>query len=377
MTDLFKEFNWNNETAAKGEFHEWNALLTRNLSIKGIVYCLTEDQTSLYRPIDPGPEPSSSVDRREWLKFMNSYHVEMRKFHANFDTAIGMLRATLKYGSKAAADVEAALLPPSPFLQVIDPQAPAPPVEPWTPERAFRAAYSKLTSAYAPRDSTDVSTIRRNLQDLSDTSSGGFHPYASEFVRLHLQLVNANATPTPTELAEWVKHGIRNEDIKRLLASTILITNPDATYEVIFSTVRTYLKNLGDIDPYKSAIASPTSKPLVTLAAAVVTPPRPGSGPQAPRCTKCWRTGHKFNDCVARTCSICKTSIEGLDYCPKYKSHQERGTNFVPQFLLAKQHPASDTTVPVPTTETLTVKQARKALQVALAASKKQKLDKK
>jgi len=120
-----KEFHWDNEKLNKGEYHEWYALLRRNLSTRGIVYCLNADHTALYRPTEPiQPADPDRQDSYERLKA--SYDAEMRRFHASFDPAIGLLRSSFTYASKAANDLELA-------LQVVG-----------SPEIKFRNALARL-----------------------------------------------------------------------------------------------------------------------------------------------------------------------------------------------------------------------------------------
>jgi hypothetical protein len=373
MTDstTIKEFNWNSEQAAKSEFPEWSSLFTRNLSLKGIVYTLTETHTNIYRPLSPGPEPVNAADRREWVKLAATYATELRKFHSAFDQAIGVLRASFKYGSKASADVEAALLNPPQGIQAED----------WTPEVRFRTAFSMLTHRYCPRDSTDVSTLRRSIQELTDINSGGFHAYASEFTKLHLQLRTANAEPTPTELTEWVKKGIENQEVRRHLAATILRGPVQPTFEEIFTEVRTFLKNMGDdCDPYRTSKSGPTSKPLVAARIDI----------EPIKCTRCWRQGHLWKKCTAKTCFACGKLIEGEKFCSNYANHTVPGTNWAPKHLLkpSASSPAKASSVPVtpqPHIQAVTpsptgsvadeIKRTRKALSALLKQSKKQKTD--
>jgi hypothetical protein len=46
-----------------------------------------------------------------------------------------------------------------------------------------------LRTSYAPRNETDTTTLRRQLQELSDEIDGGFHEYANQFVRIYTELI--------------------------------------------------------------------------------------------------------------------------------------------------------------------------------------------
>lgn len=354
-----KAFNWNSEQSAKAEYPDWFNQLTCNLSLKGIVYCLNQHSTNRYRPLEIGPQPMQAAQLAEWRKRQQAYQSSMIKFHTAFDMAIGLLRRSLKYPSKAATDIEEALNVP----QNIDPQE-------WSPELQFRAAMEVLKK-YAPRDATDVSEIRSLLQNLSDTNEGGFHTYATEFVKLLQQLKSANAVPTATELSEWVKKSLKNEDVKRHLSATVLRTLEPATYETIFDEVRLYLKNMGDADPYKSAKGGPVSKPMVAAGTFI-----------EKRCTRCWRNGHSWNQCTAKTCSSCSKPLEGK-FCGNYANHTVPGTNWAPKFLTTPKSPTpSIPTDPNPVTPSPSnvtqddIKKARKALQVMIKTAKRQKTGK-
>ena len=291
--DPIKEFNWSSETSAKTEYHEWYSHLTRHSSRQGVVFCLTELSTNLYRPIPPLPllPNAGVVDQREYASQNSKYLVEMRDFYKSFDKTIGILRTSLKYGCKASEEVERNLLTPTAGILP----------KHWTPDRQLRAALLMLATSYAPSDSTDVSTLRNQLAELKDEMEGGFYTYSESFVKTHVALVKAGHSPTQIELTEWARKGLRNDSIRHYMAMSLFILNqPSPTFEVIFASVRNFLKILGEnCDPYMSAKAGPVSKPLVAGAASskkTIVPPR---------CTRCWRNGHKYPDCHAKTCYAC------------------------------------------------------------------------
>jgi hypothetical protein len=95
---------------------------------------------------------------REWRKLYQIFWVEQKKFYASFDTAIGILLSMLIYPSKARNDIDIAIC-----------QRPAEiPQAEWTPDKQFQAAMTKLRTSYAPRNETGTTTLRRQLQELSD-----------------------------------------------------------------------------------------------------------------------------------------------------------------------------------------------------------------
>ena len=94
-----------------------------------------------------------------------------------------------------------------------------------------------------------------------------------------------------------------------------------------------------------------------------------------PRCTRCWNKGHVWTDCKAKTCSACKSSIEGFKFCTNYSTHAEKATRFVPKKLLDNN---DDATKPSESSEAATAQQQindlkRKlsAMQASITASEK------
>ena len=356
------EFNWQSETAGKHEYHQLYSLLNRNCG--SYVFTLTHNATERYRPMAPvQPAVGPFTD---YEKLLVNYQMELRMFFSKFDQAISILRSSFKYGCKAAEDIEKALTTIPPNLTE----------EQWNPELQLRAALLKLADNYAPKDATDVASLRLLLSELNDESSGGFYEYSQEFVRIYGALAKAQHVPSATECTEWVKKGLKNSIIKVYLATSVFtIANPSPLYEDIFASVINFLKILGeDSDPYKTVNAGPTSKPTST-AMAVGTK-------QESRCTRCWRTGHKWSECNAKTCSACEnhTRIEGSKYCPQWETHKEKSTRYVPKSLLAKKDSSPKTSktsqdASVPSKEQ--VEEARKAYQAMANAIKKDKKRKK
>jgi len=365
--ETIKEFTWQNDKLAKAkEYQEFHSLFIRHLGVRGITYCVSENDTKLYRPIPPPNNIGTPADR---ARLNQTYQDARRKFLSNFDTALGVLRSFFKTDSYASSLVDegATVMPPD--MEASD----------WTPDRRFRAAYNLIVNKFAPRDSTDVNLLRREIQELTDIKCGGFDEYIAEFHRLYLALVKANATPTTTEAREWVMKSVENVHLKTFLASSVLLYNPEATYEQIFTSVRTHLKLLGTFDPYKTMNSSPVGKPTVTAMFA------DGSN-KSIRCTKCWRPGHLWKQCTALRCSACNQPFNGSQFCTNFKQHGDPLTRWAPPHLLNKRTThdtslaSSDKTNPTVHVVTPTtngdLKAAKRALSVAyqnLKAAKKQK----
>ena len=245
-----------------------------------------------------------------------------------------------------------------------------------------------LNERYCPRDSTDVNILRRTIQEITDINSGGFNKYSAEFTRIHLILKDTPFPPTATELAEWARKSILNMEVKKHLTATVLRGPIPPTYEIIFQEVRTFLKNMGDeCDPYCTTKSGPTSKPLVAARIDIEPTTNPNPSPKPTKCSRCWRQGHNWKDCRAKTCSSCGGSIDGQRICPNWMNHTVLGTNWAPKHLakLSPGPPSAPTTPqiptqavtpsPSPTSNSVSdeIKRTRKALSALIRQAKKQK----
>jgi len=229
MSDKIPTFEWNSEESGKKEFHIFKAALQAHLATRQCQFVLDENAIQINTPLDPGPEPNGAADLREWRKLQKTFWVEQKKFYGLFDMAIGILQSMLVYPSKARNDIDIALC-----------QRPADiPQEQWTPNQQFQAAMEKLRASYAPRNKTDTTTLRRQLQELSDDIEGGFHEYANQFVRIYTELIKSEVPNIvgETKLREWVKAGFKNDQVINHLAATICHHDVAAqpTFEQIFA----------------------------------------------------------------------------------------------------------------------------------------------
>jgi len=145
---------------------------------------------------------------------------------------------------------------------------------------------------------TDTTTLRCQLQKLSDETDGGFHEYANQFVRIYTELIKSEVPNIvgETELREWVKAGIKNDQVMNHLAATICRPDVEAqpTFEKIFTHVRGYLTFQGpNKDPYRVA-----KGPHGTISAnkvKVVMPDKDenGKNKRVVQCTRCWYKEHR------------------------------------------------------------------------------------
>ena len=94
---------------------------------------------------------------------------------------------------------------------------------------------------------------------------------------------------------------------------------------------------------------------------------------------------HIFSDCPAKTCSQCNTPFNNHPFCIKFKTHPQpntrwihpKYTNFSSKNETGKNIGANTVCNPSndPDSHALTIKEARKALNAAIKAGKKHKLN--
>jgi len=204
-----------------------------------------------------------------------------------------------------------------------------------TPDKQFQAAMTKLRTSYTPRNETDTTTLRGQLQELSDEIDGGFHEYANQFIWIDTELIKFEVPNIvgETELREWVKAGIKNDQVINHLAATICRPDVEAqpTLEQIFAHVCGYLTFLGpDKDPYR--VIKGQHGTISDNKVNIVTPEKDegGKNKKVIRCTRCWYKGHQWNACKATKCNVCKTSLStDAKFCPNWENHAEPGTKWI------------------------------------------------
>lgn len=386
MTDKIPAFEWNSEESGKKEFHLFDAALQSNLATRSCRFVLDPNSIAINTPTNPGPEPHSATDLREWRKLQQTYWIERKKFYGSFDTAIGILQSMLVYPSKARNDIDVALRQRPADVEETD----------WTPDRQFLAAMNKLRNSYAPSNETDTTTLRRKLQELSDKVEGGFHEYANQFTRLYTELIKSGVPDVvgATELREWVKAGIKNDQVINYLVTTICRPDVQAqpSFEEIFAFIRGYLTFLGpERDPYR-VVTGPSGKLSVNLASTNDgRQKKTGNERQSTtRCTRCWLNGHRWNLCRSIKCNSCNGMMApDAKFCPNWSNHTEPGTKWIhpshrDSAVSTANQPGANTPASSNTKSTTTAeeqmaaakqafKQARKFLQATVRANKKHK----
>lgn len=372
-----KQFNWTSEIGARGEYDEWEALLKRHLGGNKALFCLTPEGMKSRRPKMPMARPEDTATdevKAEYRRYRAKHEESLIVFYDRCDIAMGILRSTFKFDCKASHDLERAY---ANIPLKDDGKTPLYHEDQWTADKRFSEALKAL-KAYAPQDTADVAHLRKQLSDLKDDQ--GFYSYFQEFTRKLGALDRAGARPSDSELTEWVKAGIQNDVVNNFMATAVItIADPSPTYEVIFNKIEFYLKTRGeDRDPYK-LVKTQTGTTLVSSKATAMAVSRNSVRKEQqedlkPRCTRCWNKGHAWADCKAKTCSACKTPIEGLKYCPRYQTHTEKATRFVPRKILDNTEDVGksveNTDAAATSTQINDLKRKLSALQASLAAKR-------
>jgi len=226
--------------------------------------------------------------------------------------------------------------------------------EDWTPILQLEAGITKLRAVYQRSSVTDIDTVRRQLQNLTDELPGGFADYQREFQRLHAQLIacGVNNAVTADELREWAKRGIKNQTVFNIALSSWLLDNQQATYEQIFSRVALWLQQSPEHDPYKTVgtASGKTSAHAANFRQGAGGQQRdqggwkgnnrrfgnresPGGKPDTVvMCTRCWRTGHSWDKCRSDNCGACAQDflLANCPTCPYWRSHANGSHRFNP-----------------------------------------------
>lgn len=324
-----KQFSWSSVTDAKSEYDEWAATLLAACDREKVGFCINDNFAEYFVPISPTPPAANTQQaQNEYRKELQEYRKALVNYRSKFSAASGYLRSSLAWGTKARMEVDAILdnKPPHP----LDDQGQPITGWEWTPEKAFKAAMKHLKDVYAPSDATDCATLRQKISELNDIEEGGFKTYSERFITYHCALVRAGQEPSPTDCTTWVLQGIQNTTVKGVISALIAAKDPTQalpTFREIFRYIEAYLKSMGDSDPYKATKITASGTTKVSLNATY--------GPQSDiRCTRCWRHGHSWKDCTAKSCSACGKPFHDTKYCIQWESHTDVNTRWAPRHLI-------------------------------------------
>ena len=152
-----KVFNWSDTSKAKPEFTTFMATFRVTLGSKSWV--LSEEQSALFKPAPfllEEPENNHHNRHDKWLIEEEKHAEKTRKYMLDILYAGNCLRACLQYPSMARSEVDQELDKPStvPGQSAI--------------EVNFRAAMALLKEKYSANTTTDIDTLRSELQAMND-----------------------------------------------------------------------------------------------------------------------------------------------------------------------------------------------------------------
>jgi hypothetical protein len=304
-----KVFDWSDTSKAKTEYASFIAVLS--VLLKDKVWVLTEGDTAVFKPNALRDEPANNRDGRhdKWEEDKEKHAEKTRKFLSDILFAGGCLRACLKYPSMARSEVDRELnkAPIVPGQSAI--------------EDNFISAMRLLKEKYSSNTSTDIDSLRRELQALNDKGPDKFHGLKRDYLSILNTIFSAGGVDkvTQAENRDWVFKAITNDDICRTITFPLRMQKQDAlTYEELFEAVTRYLElcAMTDRDPYKTVSGARD----VSVNSAT-TANQSSTGPRIP-CTRCWCPNHGWRDCVATTCVGCGNQLyPGERMCRMWKSH--------------------------------------------------------
>jgi hypothetical protein len=378
-------FIWNSQADGKPQYPRFEAEFNQRLS--ATIYILDPTLVDLAMLPDPGLQPNAVAARREWRKDVIKYKENMLKINKDHLEAMGHLRDMFPYGTGARSLVE----------RIINSRPAAIAVADWGPISQFPRILQALKTEYAPADHADTAAMRAALQILNDQGPGGYVQYRTDFCRGVNELIatRVQGVFTQTELREWVKVSLRNEKVMAYMAAWYF-DHPDCTYLEMFEYADQYINLLtrAGSDPYKS-VASVSGKATAGTVSAntasverdhIRNAPR-GNTSFVKKCTRCWRSGHDWKNCTAKSCVACNRPLaEGDKTCASWKTHASSNHKFTGPYepwnrpIPSHKRPAeSDRTFEpaskVSATGEMSDKDIKKAYRKIMAVSRRSKRD--
>ena len=363
-----KVYHWHNKQEGKDAYtqfaKEWE------IGVKHLRYLLDPAAVERARGKDPGPAPTNAKARREWREDMKAYESRVAKIEEHFTAALSALESSFAFATPPRHIIDNAIETPPADI----------PVEEWTFERKFRAAWEALRVEYQPSTAVDLSQLRDQIFALNDMIPGGFDAFKSEFHRLHAEIM-ATRIPnaiTTRELNGIVRDGIKNPVVWGFIGHNIYTGsngNVDAPWQDTFEAISRFLTSFRQkgTDPYGEAQGGLMIGNIPVAANSVLAlsaetrnsgqkrkshPTRETTGrfqkspktsaseaysqgkhqssnhsnstskrdsviPNTDRkCTRCWQaTNHSYRDCIEPKC-FCGSSLgQGQPICYNYDNH--------------------------------------------------------
>ena len=359
-------YTWNNKQEGKDQYARFVKEFTSG--IKHLRYLLEPGAVQRRLGDHPGPQPVQVAQRREWKEDMRRYEARVMKIDEHFATALGTLENCFSFASSPRHIIEKA----------IDNLPPGLPVEQWTYQRKFEAAWEALRAEYQPSSAVDLSQLREQIFALNDQGPGGFDTFRSEFHRLHAEILATRVPDAilPRELNGIVREGLKNQTVWGLVGYRLYEADPNAPWERTFDAVANLLTSFRSkgMDPYgenksgpmlgyqavganlvaanaADAVASSGKRPAPprdrggrhqkaqrTASAETVNQGKPqwsssqaavrkdltpaAHRPGEVKCSRCWNSAeHSYRDCSETKCVCGKPLTQGQVVCFNYDAH--------------------------------------------------------
>ena len=200
-------YHWHNKEEGKEEYARFAKQF--KLSLKHLRYLLEPGGVLRRLGPHPGPAPAVAAARRDWRDDMIRYEAKIAKVEEHFAAALSALESSFAFATSPRHIIDVATENPPAGI----------PIEQWSYQLKFQAAWEALRVEYQPSTVVDLSQLKDQIMSLSDQVPGGFDQFKSEFHRLHTEIL-ATQVPdaiTHRELNGIVREGIKNPTVWALL----------------------------------------------------------------------------------------------------------------------------------------------------------------
>ena len=369
-------YHWHNKEEGKEEYARFAKQFKS--ALKHIRYILEPGGVQRRLGPAPGPQPAQLAARREWREDSIRYEAKLVKVEEHFAAALSALENSFVFATSPRHIIDVAIENPPDGI----------PLEQWTYQLKFQAAWEALRLEYQPSTVVDLSQLKDQIRSLSDQVPGGFDHFKSEFLRLHTEILATGVADaiTARELNGIVREGLKNPTVWQMVGHRIYSENDNAPWEATFEEVSKLLTSYRQkgIDPYGEAHGGPLigHTPIAansvnvaggdskgTLGKRSATPSRDGSGRNnkshktsntetfsqskrtstsyttsdrsKPRgevkCTRCWQntTNHNYRNCTEAKCICGQSLTTDQPICYNYDNHpaSAKFTDGMPKML--------------------------------------------
>ena len=374
-------YHWHNKEEGKEEYARFAKQFKS--ALKHLRYILEPGGVQRRLGPDPGPAPAQAAARREWREDTIRYEAKLAKVEEHFAAALSALENSFVFATSPRHIIDVAIDNPPDGL----------PLEQWTYQMKFQAAWEALRLEYQPSTVVDLSQLKDQIRSLSDQVPGGFDHFKSEFLRLHTEIL-ATGVPdaiTARELNGIAREGLKNPIVWQMVGHQIYSVDDNAPWERTFDEVSKLLTSYRQkgIDPYGEAHGGPlightpigansanmrAGESKGTFGKRSATPSRDSGGKfhksqktdhesssqskrtststtsyntsasdrSKPRsevkCTRCWQnpTNHNYRNCTETKCVCGQPLSPDQPICYNYDNHpaSAKFTESVPKMLV-------------------------------------------